>query len=320
MNKMVQTVYLALIVVLIVGMGFLGYLYSDLNRRYYALQNGTENQGGAGIQKDLERVQLDLKDYAEALAALSENVDSMDQEIADLSDKKFLSAPQYKVTRTLFTGAEIEGAKLAVVGDKKGIVRWIGENEIYLDYVLKKSFPLDYDKVRRAVHVTDVVADSLFYQMGFRKDDRILSINGQILNKGFELRRELLDLKNKNIVLLRGTQRVNLDVSYVDKAVSEVNIEMTKNEFDDKVTDVLATLQLEPVTKDGQSIGLKIIGVDSDGVFSRMKFQPEDIITRINGDVVTGDHLETALKNSDDYLELEYIRNDKPDAIQVNFK
>lgn len=320
MNKALQTVYFMLIVVLIAGMGFLGYLYSDLNRRYHGLQNGTESQGGGGFQEDLEQVKLDLKDYAQALAALSESVDSMDQEIANLSDQKFLSAPQYKVTRALFTSAEVEGTKLAVVGDKKGIMRWIGDNEIYLDYVLKKSFSLDYDKVRRAVQVTDVVPDSFFYQMGFRKDDRILSINGKILTKGFELRRELLDIANKNIALLRGAQRVNLDVSYVDKVVSEVTVEMTKNEFDDKVTDVLATLQLESVTKDGQNVGLKIVGVDSDGVFSQMKFQPEDIITRVNGQTVTGDRLETALKTSDDYLELEYIRNDKPDTVQVNFR
>lgn len=320
MNKALQTVYFMLIVVLIAGMGFLGYLYSDLNRRYHVLQSGTEGQGGGGFQEDLEQVKLDLKDYAQALAALSESVDSMDQEIADLSDQKFLSAPQYKVTRALFNSAEAEGTKLVVVGDKKGIMRWIGDNEIYLDYVLKKSFSLDYDKVRRAVQVMDVVPDSFFYQMGFRKDDRILSINGKILTKGFELRRELLDVVSKNIALLRGSQRVNLDVSYVDKVVSEVTMEMTKNEFDDKMTDVLATLQLEPVTKDGQNVGLKIVGVDSNGVFSQMKFQPEDIITRVNGQTVTGDRLETALKTSDDYLELEYIRNDKPDSVQVNFK
>lgn len=320
MNKALQTVYFMLIVVLIAGMGFLGYLYSDLNRRYHAMQTGMEGQSGGSVQEELEQVKLDLKDYAQALTALSENVDGMDREIADLSDQKFLSAPQYKVTRLLFTGAEAEGTKLVVVGDKKGIIRWIGDNEIYLDYVLKKGFSLDYDKVRRAVQVTDVVRDSFFYQMGFRKDDRILSINGKILTKGLELRRELLNVTNKNIVILRGTERMNLDVSYVDKVVSEVTVEMTKNEFDDKVTNVLATLQLEPITKDGQNVGLKIVGVDSEGVFSQMKFQPEDIITSVNGKAVTDDRLESALKTSDDYLELGYIRNDKPDTVQVNFR
>lgn len=321
MSKSMSLIFFVLILVLVAGMGFLGYLYSGLNDRYYVIQNQQMGSPVAPneISKEIEGLKLQLKEQNETLTGLLDDITQISDTVALLSGNKYLAAPKYSLESELFQTRESANNTMNVTGSKKSITDWIQKNEIYLDYVLKKSLTLNYDRARKLVYVEDIVDGSLFYQMGFRKDDRILNIDGKVTNKGYELRRTLLELKDKRVTVLRGKKRVNLVFAYVDSLKTNIHLAMSKDQFLSNLPEMLSALSIEPAVKDGKEYGLKILNLDDSNVFSQMNLKDEDVITKINGDAVNQDKLMTAFKDAGESLELEYVRQNQPDTVQVNF-
>jgi hypothetical protein len=204
---------------LLIAFGFLGYLYSDLNTRYFALE-AKYNQGegsNSGLNQSVTSLEKDLTNQSKSLTTLNTDITNMKESLKKFSENEYLPAPDYALDETVFTVGEKNNKKIKVIGNKESITKWIDNNEIYLDYAMKKTLPLKFDQKSRKVMINGIIENSIFHQMGLKDGDLFVNINGKVLGKGYDLRRMLIDLKAKKIALIRDKKYMVLNVSYEDK-------------------------------------------------------------------------------------------------------
>jgi len=224
MSKTMTVLFFLIVSLLMGAIGYLGYEVSELK----AFQATTQTE-----QKQLA---LDFTKVSENLGALTDRFNAQKQVINGFTNdltqfeedlklttsKKYMPAISYQVEQPLFTTKE-EDNQIAVLGDRNEIDKWLNKNELFLDHVIKKSLPLEYDRLHRNVVVQDIIPESIFYQMGLRNGDRIVLINGQVINQGVTIRQKLIDTKPKKVLVIRDNKKVMLDIEYKDQVQNQTN-------------------------------------------------------------------------------------------------
>lgn len=322
MSRNMTMLFVLLIVIMMGAIGFLAMQVSDLNDLYYATKNTEQSDALSSeeIAKKLASFKNSLNTQQETMVEFSSSLTQVKKDLKGLTAKQYMPAPEYVPPRPVFKTEGSTDNKITVVGDKSRFNRWLSDNEIFLDYVVKKSLPLEYDRSRRQVVIQNMIPNSLFYQMGFRKGDGLLSINGKLLNRGPDIRQELIELKKKQIVIMRGKKRMTIDVSFESGLTDEVSLNITKKQFDAAVAKFVSSLKLAPALKDGDILGVKIIDIANSPVFTLMKFQSQDILTKVNGDTVNENKLVSSFQTATDPIEIDYLRDDKPGRVVVLFR
>ena len=306
------------------AIGFLGMQMSELNNLYYATQTNKQNYAldADQVTDKIAVLEKKISEQEKTIATLNKNMNETVTNFASLSTSKFIPSPQHSVDSSYFNTKTMGKNAIEVVGSKEKINSWIERNEIYFDYMLKKSLPLEYDRASRRVAVSNIIPGSIFHKMGLRDGDKILNINGQVFNRGADLRAKLINFKNKNLAILRDGKRMNFSIKYKDQIENEVNFSFSKAKFNETLSELTSLIKTVPAEKDGKVFGVKILGIEENkgNLFSQMEIQPTDIITRINGTEVTDQQIITALETAGNSLKIDYLRGNKPDHVIVSFK
>lgn len=165
------------------------------------------------LKTDLNLFSGDLKDLASYMTEVSTDLPN---ELRDEFKKLFMRSPSLAVKTPSFHLQDVGAGVVKVTGMRQQIQDWMKENEFFLDQIVKKSLVLGWDAVRAHVLVTDVVAGSMFDQLGIKKGDVLLTIHGKTMTRGDDIRTSLMDLRPKKVTLQRGEKRIVLDVSFSD--------------------------------------------------------------------------------------------------------
>ncbi|EKD52516.1 MAG: hypothetical protein ACD_62C00002G0008 [uncultured bacterium] len=216
MSKTMHFIYLCLFVIFFVGFGFVAMKQADLSKKYYSYlstDEPTTNQPGTS-NAQLETLNKKLTEQQQEISSLNDKITELTQSgLADLSDK-YMPAPEFATKEPVFSIREESKQTFKVTGFTKPLADWQQRNELFFEYVLQKIIPFEYDRRTQSIAVLDVMENSVFYQMGLRKGDRILRVNGQPFIKGMDLRYKLIEPKNKKIQIMRDKQNILLDVAY----------------------------------------------------------------------------------------------------------
>lgn len=322
MSRNMTILFVFLIVIMMGAIGFMGVQLSELRDLYYATKNTEQKEilDADQVSKTIAGFKKELKTQRETLLEFSSNLTQVKKDLKGLTAKKYMPAPEYTLSLPVFKTEMTADNTVHIVGDKTRFNRWVSNNEIFLEYVIKKSLPLEYDRSRRQVVINGIIPDSLFYQMGLRNGDGLLSINGRVLNRGPDIRLALMELKDKKILIYRDGKRMTLDVSFENGLSDEVSLNITKKQFDEAMPKFVASLKLAPALKDGDILGVKIIDIAGSPVFTLMKFQSEDIITKVNGGGVSESQLVAAFQSATDPIEIDFLRGDKLSKVVVLFR
>lgn len=323
MSKTMMSLFLLLILIMMGAIGFLGFEVSRVKDLYYASRNVQQKEAldAAQVQEAIARFEEALKKHQDMLKEFSAELTKVSKDVRDLASREYMPAPEYSVDDTLFRIEKIEGGRIEAVGDRQALQKWMERNALFLEKMLLKSLPLDYDRGRRQVVVQDVIPRSLFAQMGLEKGDGIVSINGSVINQGPRIRELLVAPVAKQVVISRGGKRYTLDVSYKDSLTpkSQVSLNITKKQFDEALPGLLDSLKVEPARNNGDIVGVTLVELEPSNVFALMKFQPDDVITGVNGRPITDEKLVAAFQSAQTPLEIDFIRNEVPGKVLVKF-
>ena len=164
-----------------------------------------------GLQRDVDVFDQDLKDLSTYVTEVSTELPN---HLREEFRKTFMSLPTLVTNSPTFTASPEESGVVKVVGNRLQLEDWLKDNEFFLDQVARRSLVLEWNAARNAVVVADVIAGSVFDQLGLKKGDAVLSIDGKTLTRGDEIRSSLIEVKAKKIVLQRGAGKVVLDVIF----------------------------------------------------------------------------------------------------------
>ncbi|MBF0104127.1 MAG: hypothetical protein HQM16_02260 [Deltaproteobacteria bacterium] len=335
MTRHMTTLFISVIFVLMVAVGFLAMRVSELGSLYEAHVHAKP----AGTMVDAEELFGGLTALEKEIKAQKEVLSGLSVSLTNLSDRMndktangagFMRAPEYSVTAPIYFVKEAGSALISVTGDKSRLTQWIENNEIFLEHVMKKSMPLEYDRRTGGVVVEGLVSDSVFYQMGIRDGDKILTVNGRRMAKGMDLRNELVNQKPARIAIIRDHKRMQIEITYKDKIDdlfnkmnkkenNEIVLDITKEQFNEVLDQQMSKIKTEPALVNGETPGVKILGIDEVSVFSLMEFKAYDIITKIDGAPVSDSKLASVLENADDPIEIDFVRENQSDKVLVRF-
>jgi len=207
-----------------VTVGFFGLQISDLNNKYFTeLAQKQTNDTELATKKLITELQSTITQQQNTIDSLSGKLATLSTQINTGSYKKYMPAPEYTVSQSLFSTTNQTSRAINILGAKNEITAWEERNDFYLEPLMKKILPFKYDRSRGAISVTDIIPDSIFYQMGLRKGDRIIRVNGRHYSQGMPLRYKLLDKKNKQIVLVRDGRYKTIHVSYTDTPTPKID-------------------------------------------------------------------------------------------------
>ena len=324
MSKLTTLLMSLVILTLISATGFLAVEVSKLNDLYYShISSEQQRQAdSAQISQSIQQLHQNAVNNELRLKDLSASMTLIAKERQDAPGQDYMPAPEYAVKASIYQIKQDKSNQMSVIGNKNELKAWKERNEVFLDYVMKKSMLLDYDKQSQNVFVDDIVAGSVFYQMGLRKGDRILTVNGKRLLKGADIRDELTNSHDMNLSISRNNKKVLVAIAYRDMpltAKNEVVLDISKEQFDTVLASIVENIKTAPALSDGDILGVKLLAIDARNLFSVMRFQPQDIITRVNGDKVSQNRLLSALKSADDPFEIDYIRGDQANKILIKF-
>lgn len=332
MSKNITTVFFFMILVLMVAVGFLAVKTADLNHLYFAEVNAKQ-QGEVEKQaliKRVEGLESELNEQKNALTGLSVNLANISEDLSEqfvLKNSGFMRAPEYSVDDKLYAVKEASGSFFKVTGNVEALNGWIERNEPFLEHVMKRSMPLDYDKSNGSVVVQGIVEDSVFYQMGLRDGDRILTVNGRRMTRGGDLRSELIKGTQTQVALIRDKKRVNLTVAYEknsiqDKQIAgsrEIQLDMSKEQFNLILNQHLSHLKLEPTPENTSPQGVKILEIDEANVFNLMDLKAYDVITQVDGEPVDNGKLASILEQAEGSFEIDLVRENQLNKVSIKF-
>lgn len=219
MSKSQTTIILTLLLLLTAFNGFLAWQWGSFRTEYNLLVTRNQSQGVEN-GKLVERVKA-LEDELKKQQAVAEEFKTMlaklpDKLAADF-DKRFLRQPEYVAKVPLFTVGDSGGGVFKVVGRLAELDKWQDRNKLFLDDIIQESVALDYDPAKQGVTVTDLVKDSVYYQMGLRQGDVIKSADGRQALSGDEVRVSLVAFQPLKVEISRGGEKVVLDISYANQ-------------------------------------------------------------------------------------------------------
>lgn len=323
MSRNMTILFLLLILIMMGAIGFLGMRVSELDDLYHASKNTeqTEVLDAQKVTKTMDGLKEELRVQKDALLEFSSTLTKVSKLIKHLSGKTWMPAPEFAISDTVFSVSPAGENTFDVVADKNRLLDWFERNELFLEHLILKTFPLEYDRTRRQVVVQDITPNSIFNQMGIQKGDGILSIDGKVLMRGPDIREALTEVKQKQIVISRDNKRYILNVTYEGKLEpkNQVSLDISKKQFDEALPKLLQSLKMAPALKDGDILGIKIMEMEPANVLALMNLQAHDIITKINGDRVTEGQLVATFKDATDPLVIDYLRDDEVGSVLVKF-
>lgn len=320
MSKTVSILYLFLILLMMGAIGFLGMQVSKLNDLYYAVQNGEQNEriDADTVAKQIKDMKSQIKLQDEAIQEFSAAVTQTNLQVKALGQKRYMPALSVAVPYSLFK-LEETGQTVQATGDKRRIEHWQKQNEPFLEYLIKKSLPLEYSRSLRSVVVQDMVPHSVFYQMGLRPGDALLTVGGQKMTNGSKIRETLLNEKPKSIVVSRDNKRKVIQLKYEDAIHKEITLDLSKDQYNETLPDLLDSVSVAPAVDNGDVLGVQILELQPESILSQMNLKNQDIITKIGGQSVDGKELMSQLKATSGPIQIDILRAGQPDTINVTF-
>lgn len=321
MSKFVSALYLLLIMMLMTAVGFLGMQVSQLNEKLansqYRHQKVKVNTDQ--VEKGLELIKKDIAKQQDVMKEFSAGLTQLSMDVKSMTNKKYMQPLELSVEYPLFS-IKNDDDVIQSEGFTDRLTHWYSLNEPFMEFVMKKSLPLEFERSTQNVVVQDMVENSVFHQMGFRSGDGIVSINGKRMLKGADIRAELIEHKDKKIAILRNGKKMTLQVKYSARPEQDVALTLSKAQFDQKVASLSETAATEAVIKDGQMIGVKLVDLQPESILSSMSLKKEDVITKVNGQSVSDMDLVSSLKNSQNTVRIDVLRDDKNDSVFVTFQ
>lgn len=311
-------------VLMLILTGFVGFLTWRLSSVQERLDLLSANKLGQEVDK---------KDLSDEVSELKTKMASQQQDLDEFSAKlgtvsvtlkkdlrrEFIPHPEYASPERLFTVEKTDDTHFKVLGDLSEIAKWEEHNKLFLDFILQESLIMDFDPSRMRVVVTDIISDSVFYQMGLRKGDVIETLGGQYVSSGDELRIRLMDPDAVLLVVNRDGAKLNFDISYAAHNPNQIRLELTRNEFNALRTDFFKGFEIASATKDGKVIGARVVSVAPDNVFSLVGFKAEDVIIDVDGMAVTDSNLSKALDGESSNINIRFTRGEVEQTISVSF-
>jgi len=324
MNKIFNVFFLGLSLVMISGLIYLSLKVTDLNEKYYATYVKQELQS-----KPDTTLSDKIAALTSSLDTQKQTISNLKQELADLKvqtttppESNFLPAPEYSLAETVFVTNPLQGNTYKVTGNTVKMDSFLERNEIFLEYLLKKILPFEYDRSKNAIYITDIMPNSLFAQMGFKKGDYLLSINGNPYVKGMDVRYKLIENDPKKIMIQRNKQTLVLDIGYnaeTQKTSQQISLNITKQQFNDNLTRLLGNAKLVQDNYQDSQNGIQIKNLGADNIFTLMQLKEDDIITAINNKTPSQKELVDLLQYAPSPLEITYLRADTQNKLSVSF-
>lgn len=326
MSRNISLVFLVLMVIIFGGVGFLANQVSELNTLYYASKNFSQSHAvdSKTLLDEIDALKEEVKKQKEVLTEFSSTLTTIGDELKKDLSQEFIPAPLFVVEKPAYKITAAGESVYKVEGDEGIIEDWKKRNEFFLNEVLRRSLRTELASEKHMAQtgltLKKVMPHSLFDQMGLKDGDKILSINGKPMASTF-FRVYLTSLLPTKIVLMRGKEKITLDVTYNNSANAKdkVKLDISKKQFDETLPHLLTTLKIAPALKDGDILGVKIIDMDIANVFSLMNFKSQDVITQVNGESVGNKKLLELLKSKEEPLAFNFIRNEKNEKIIVEF-
>jgi S1-C subfamily serine protease len=128
-----------------------------------------------------------------------------------------------------------------------------------------------------------------------------------------------MDPEPAALIVTRDGTRITYDITYADHDPNQVNLELTRHEFNALLPQLFKGLALAPAMKDTKVIGARIVSVDATHIFALMNFKAEDVVTEVDGQPVTNSNLAKALDGESTTLNIHFIRDGAERTLSVTF-
>ncbi len=322
MKKTYTIIHMSLLVIMMLAIGFLAIQVSELDNQYFSelakKQNSPTSDGF--VANKIQNLEKSVVEQSQTIKELKNQLAVLSTTNNKTTNSQYMPAPEYALNEAAFTTTEQVGNSINTIGYPNKISAWQERNELFLEHVMKKAIPFEYNRSKKAIHVLDVVANSVFHQMGLQKDDNILRVDGKPYFRGMELRHKLLEPKNKKISLLRDGKRMTINVSFSKTDPNNsILLKLTQEEFESNIDSLMTDLDTTPVFDQASNQGVKLLNINPESLFSLMRLKSQDVITEINGEPVTNDNIIQKLKTSaNNVLEISYMRNELNDKVSVS--
>ena len=226
---------MSLLVIMMLAIGFLAIQVSELDNQYFSelakKQNSPTSDGF--VANKIQNLEKSVVEQSQTIKELKNQLAVLSTTNNKTTNSQYMPAPEYALNEAAFTTTEQVGNSINTIGYPNKISAWQERNELFLEHVMKKAIPFEYNRSKKAIHVLDVVANSVFHQMGLQKDDNILRVDGKPYFRGMELRHKLLEPKNKKISLLRDGKRMTINVSFSKTDPNNsILLKLTQEEFE----------------------------------------------------------------------------------------
>lgn len=301
MSALKNTVLSVLIVCLCAAVGYLGVQYAALQTAWNQQQSSGQDQNQnqyATLNEEISQLKAEIDQYKTLLTTEKTQWQARLDELKTSVENDYLPRrPDVRLKKQIFT---YNPGSLTAEASVKDLIDWKQNNFLYYDSILRESLVLEYNPTYRNVVVAEIAPGSIFAQMGFKVGDRILNVNGAILNRGDELRSRLLEPTKTNVNLVRNDQKMSLAINYQYPSDWIQTSSLTSEKI--KVSDV---------NVDNKK-AIKIVDVNSEVPV----FQKEDVIVSVDGKAVTASDFFQTFKSKDS-VSLDIIRNGTTQKIDV---
>lgn len=219
MSKSQTTIVLTLLLLLTAFNGFLAWQWGSFRTEYNLLVTRNQSQGveNGKLAERVEDLEGELKRQEDAIDEFKAALKKLPGELSADFEKRFLKQPEYVAKAALFSIEDLGGGVFKVTGRLAELDQWQDRNKLFLDDIIQESVTLDYDPARQGVVVTELVKNSVYYQMGLRQGDVIKSTGGRQALSGDEARVSLVTFQPLKVEALRGGGKIVLDISYANQ-------------------------------------------------------------------------------------------------------
>lgn len=215
MSKIQNVIIGALLFSLTLAVGYLGVQLMALQTAWeQSLQNRT------AFQENSAEWSQDINTLKDTVAEQQAQIDGMaNQWQIDLAKFETQVENTYLTKTPVLTMKDVvysyNESSLTTVANTQALNAWIANNHFYLDDILNQALVISYDA--KGALVEKVWPNSIFAQMGLKPGDRLVSYNGQIVNRSMDIKQKLLEPQNAKVVIARANQNLNLALSYENK-------------------------------------------------------------------------------------------------------
>jgi S1-C subfamily serine protease len=321
MSKSQSLLVFILLVVLLAFVGFLAWQLTAFHSEYnhFISQNQGHFLDSKKIDTEISDLKQKLKEQDETIQDFASQLSALPASLKAELRREFIPHPEYTSAKPLYTAEKVNDANIKVTGNSPALKDWQKRNELFFDYVLQQSLAVDFDPTQQRFVVTDIIPDSVFWQMGLKKGDVIAGLNAKPIANSDDFKFSLMEMQPAKLDVLRDNKKIVFDIAYAEINPNQVSLDITQNEFKAVVPDLLKTASIAPSMKEGKVDGVKIVSVDPVNPLSLMGIQSEDVIKSVADAVVTPETFVETLKASSAPLNLKFTRAGEEKNIFVSF-